>query len=206
MNLTLSSVNGIPASTPTFLKLYDIDGDSAVIVPDDVIGKWNVGADIVITSNTQNWWADQLRTITNVSPASKPGYTRVGLDSPIDRPSTLRDDVGFAVEVALLSRNVVFDSEDEGGHLWILETPAVEQHIEGVEIVNFGQQGTLGRYPVHFHMCGNVSGSKVLRNTVRASNQRCFVVHGTDNLLLEGNVAYDTKGHCYMTEDVSCVL
>ena len=30
---------------------------------------------------------------------------------------------------------------------------------------------------------------------------RCVVVHGTNRLLIEENVAYDTLGHCYMTED-----
>ena len=57
------------------------------------------------------------------------------------------------------------------------------------------------RYPIHFHFCGDVPGSAVLRNVIRQSNQRCVVVHGTNKLRIEMNVAYDTKGHCYITED-----
>ena len=50
-------------------------------------------------------------------------------------------------------------------------------------------------------MCGDVEGSKLSKNLIRGTNQRCAVVHGTDKLLIENNVAYDTFGHCYMVED-----
>ena len=50
-------------------------------------------------------------------------------------------------------------------------------------------------------MCENVDGSVVSRNSVRFSNQRCVVVHGTHNLTVADNVAHETKGHCYITED-----
>ena len=41
----------------------------------------------------------------------------------------------------------------------------------------------------------------VSKNTIRHSNQRCIVVHGTDNMIIKDNIAYDTKGHCFMLED-----
>lgn len=46
-----------------------------------------------------------------------------------------------------------------------------------------------------------MTGSVVSKNLIRNSNQRCVVVHGTDNLVVEDNVAYNTAGHCFMTED-----
>ena len=129
------------------------------------------------------------------------------LDSDILKPITQVDNEDFAVEVALLSRNVVFEgatddpNELHGAHLIVFHTPEVIQKLEGVEFVNFGQQGNLGRYPIHFHMCGDVSESVVSKNLIRESNQRCIVVHRSNNLLIDGNVAYDTSGHCFMTED-----
>jgi hypothetical protein len=39
------------------------------------------------------------------------------------------------------------------------------------------------------------------KNSIRDSNQRCIVAHGTHNLTVSGNVAFETKGHCFMTED-----
>lgn len=200
-------VHGIPGDSPTYLKLHDTDGSTAIIVPDSVDNKWAAGAQVVVTSNEYRWHKDSgVIQIVAMDPATETGYTRLTLSkTPLSTtPSTEVDDIGFAVEVALLSRNVVFDSESsDGGHFWVFQTPHVTQNIEGVEVVNFGQAGTLGRYPIHFHLCRDVAGSVVKKNTVRHSNQRCFVIHGSDNLLLEDNVAYNTPGHCYMLEDVS---
>lgn len=39
-------------------------------------------------------------------------------------------------------------------------------------------------------MSNNVEGSVVSKNVIRDSHQRCIVVHGTDSLLIEDNVAY----------------
>jgi len=177
-----------------------------ILVESSVTGKWAPGAEILITSHTRVWNEHQERTILQVVASPEAGYVALKLDSPIIRPTTLIESPDFAVEVALLSRNIVFEGGDDsnahhGGHFWVHHTPSVVQTIEGVDIKNFGQQGALGKYPIHFHFCGDVSGSVVARNTIRQSNQRCVVVHGTDKLRIEENVAYDTKGHCYLTED-----
>ena len=55
--------------------------------------------------------------------------------------------------------------------------------------------------PIHFHMYGNVAGSIVRKNVVRDSNQRCYVIHGTDEVAVEDNIAFDSYGHCYILED-----
>ena len=69
------------------------------------------------------------------------------LNESIIFPVSKQHDEGlFAVEVALLSHNIHFESpqgEDDpiGGHFMVLQTPDVVQHIEGMEVVNFGLQG-----------------------------------------------------------------
>ena len=55
--------------------------------------------------------------------------------------------------------------------------------------------------PIHFHMSGDVAGSVIRNNAVVDSNQRCFVVHQTNNVRIENNVAYNAFGHCYVLED-----
>ena len=127
------------------------------------------------------------------------------LDAPIDRPTTLLDSPDFAVEVALLSRNVKFGVEvggpTNGGHVWFMNTPNVSQTFVGVEVVEFGQQGVLGRYPIHMHFCGDSSNSLIAKNSIRNSFQRCIVVHGTSNLRVEENIAFTVQGHCFILED-----
>jgi hypothetical protein len=38
--------------------------------------------------------------------------------------------------------------------------------IENVELSNVGQASKLGRYPIHFHMAGNVRGSYIRNNVI----------------------------------------
>jgi G8 domain len=202
------NIHGIPNATPAWTRLYDVVGTSTIpttiLVSKSVIGKWGVGAQILITPHTRVWNQNQVRTIKSITLTGS--HAAIELDMPILRPTTLIESPDFAVEVALLSRNIVFEGgsdsiDSHGGHFMIMNTPNVLQTIEGVDLRNFGQQGNLGRYPIHFHFCGDVAGSIVSKNTIRQSNQRCVVVHGTNRLRIEENVAYDTKGHCYMTED-----
>ena len=202
------NIHGIPNATPAWTKLYDVVGTSnnpsTILVTNSVIGKWGVGAQILLTPHTRVWNQNQVRTIKSITASGS--HAAIELDSPILRPTTTIESADFAVEVALLSRNIVFEGGTDstvshGGHFMIMNTPTVLQTIEGVDLRNFGQQGLLGRYPIHFHFCGDVAGSIVSKNTIRQSNQRCVVVHGTNKLRIQENVAFDTKGHCYMTED-----
>lgn len=194
--------------------MYDVTGGTNYSYPDTIIlqdenikDRWSIGAELVITSHSRYNFA-QERTIINISPsATLPGYSEYKLNTPIERPTTIVDSPDFAVEVALLSRNIVFlggsdtTSSQHGGHFMIMNTPLIVQIIDGIEIRNFGQQGLLGRYPIHFHYSDDVPGSIVSKNSIRQSNQRCIVVHGTNKLRIEDNVAFDAKGHCYVLED-----
>jgi len=177
-----------------------------LILSPDVAQCWGVGAHIVQTSHTISHSDFNELIITAVTIIE--GNAVVFIDPPIFKPTTELDDPRFAVEIALLSRNIAFTSKDDdpshpfhGPHLMILQTPKVAQNIIGVDFRGFGQQGTAGRYPINFHVCGNVAGTIVARNTVRHSHQRCYVVHATDYVKLEYNIAFDTFGHCFMLED-----
>ena len=45
------------------------------------------------------------------------------------------------------------------------------QIIEGVEFAYMGQQGNLGRYNIHFHVCGSQPRSVVRKNVMHDSKQ-----------------------------------
>lgn len=147
-------IQGLPDGTKTWVKLYDVIGRdqsvNGIVVPaEGVTGGWGVGAEILITSHSHSGEDQQVRTIVSYDTNySRGGYYRIFLDAPILAPTTTRDDRDFAVEVALLSRNIVFEGGDDdvafhGGHFWIFETSAHEQRVDGLEIVNFGQVCTL---------------------------------------------------------------
>mmetsp|Transcript_40882 Transcript_40882/g.128094 ORF Transcript_40882/g.128094 Transcript_40882/m.128094 type:complete len:1750 (-) Transcript_40882:409-5658(-) len=165
---------------------------------------WGPGAEVLVTTHTINYEDSQLATIESVDANGV-----ITLSSPVHKPITVEDDAMTAVEVALLSRNIVFSAAEDdvddplhGGHFIVMGTGApVVQKIVGVETRGNGQQGKLGKYPLHFHMCGSVAGSTLSKNSVRNTKQRGIVVHGSDDLHLEENVLYDTRGHAVMLED-----
>ena len=135
--------------------MYDVaggtfDNPTSIIIDESVLDQWLPGAVLLLTSHTREWNDHQVRQVVSVSSASAPsGYVSIELDSAIRRPTTLVESADFAVEVALLSRNIVFEGGQglqDGGHFWIFYTPTVKQTIAGVDIQYFGQQGIGGRY------------------------------------------------------------
>ena len=77
----------------------------------------------------------------------------------------------------------------------------VEARIEYTEFTNVGQAFRVGRYPIHFHLPGNMSGSYIRGNAVHHSNNRAVTLHDVSNLLVEHNVAYNVKGLSFFLED-----
>ena len=69
--------------------------------------------------------------------------------------------------------------------------------IEHTEIRYGGQAFRLGRYAVHFHLSGSMAGSYIRNCAIHHSNNRAVTAHGVHDLLIEGNVAYDIKGHTF---------
>ncbi|WP_299555245.1 G8 domain-containing protein [uncultured Tateyamaria sp.] len=114
--------------------------------------------------------------------------------------------VNERAEVALLSRNVKITGDDDstedgfGGHTMVHH--GAKMHISGVEFDKMGQEGILGRYPVHWHLLGEGGeGQYVENSSIHHSYNRGITIHGTSNTRIEKNVVYDTIGHSYFFED-----
>eukprot|EP00271_Cylindrocystis_brebissonii_P003827 TRINITY_DN1506_c0_g1_i1.p1 TRINITY_DN1506_c0_g1~~TRINITY_DN1506_c0_g1_i1.p1 ORF type:complete len:1128 (+),score=190.93 TRINITY_DN1506_c0_g1_i1:577-3960(+) len=180
------------------------------------VAAWPVGGEIAIASTDFDYKQAERRKITAISlgGTSARRTTTISLSAPLvymhwgDPLETGIPGVYFneSAEVALLTRAIVIQGQPDpvkpliGGHFIVLHTPQ-QQLIQGVELVNMGQQGLLGRYPMHFHMSQDLTGSYAKKLAIHDCNQRCVVVHGTWNALVDGNVAVQTKGHCYFIED-----
>lgn len=148
------------------VKFELLQGDvNGLIVPtESVQGCWGPGTEIAITPHTLRYEDAQTTTITEVTPGPINGTSKLIIEGGIIPPTTMQDaeanldGTEFAVEVALLNRNVEIrsDSEDDsnpnnagagdGGYVQVLHTPGVPQHIEGVELRYMGQQKSAGRF------------------------------------------------------------
>lgn len=119
--------------------------------------------------------------------------------------------------VANLTRNIVIEGADDnawraggfGAHLMIMGLDS-KVTIDGVELRRVGQAGTMGRYPVHWHLLsygsngaalGDATGHVLRNSSIWQSSQRCVVLHATNGVQVLNNVCHDIKGHAFFLED-----
>jgi hypothetical protein len=162
---------------------------------------WKVGDEIVLASTDYNPRQAERRTITAIS------GNNITLDRKLDYMHFGK--ITFGVdergEVGLLTRNVKIqasaDAEQSffGGH--IMAMPSSKMYVSGVELNRMGQNLTLARYPIHWHLVGDAQGQYIRNAAIHDTYNRCVTVHGTNYLKIENNVTYNTVGHCFFLED-----
>src|SRR5262250_904041 len=163
---------------------------------------WRVGDEIVLASTDFDPRQAERRTIAAIR-----GNT-ITLDRKLDYMhfGKITFDVDERGEVGLLSRNIVVQASADaaeapffGGH--VMAMGSSKMFVEGVEFQRMGQNLTLGRYPIHWHLVGDAQGQYVRNSGIHDTYNRCVTVHGTNFLRVENNVTYNTVGHCFFLED-----
>jgi cell migration-inducing and hyaluronan-binding protein len=162
---------------------------------------WRVGDEIVLASTDFDPRQAERRTISAIR-----GNT-ITLDKKLDfmHFGKITFDVDERGEVGLLTRNIRLqasaDAEQSfyGGHVMAMATS--KMFVEGVEFQRMGQNLTLARYPIHWHLIGDAKGQYIRNASIHDTYNRCVTVHGTNFLRVENNVTYNTVGHCFFLED-----
>ena len=162
---------------------------------------WRVGDRIVLASTDYNPRQAEVRTIQAIS-----GST-LTLDAPLKYPhfGEITYGVDQRGEVGLLSRNILIRGDDSssssgfGGH--IMAMMGSSMRVSGVELYHMGQRNLLARYPIHWHLMGRATGQYIKHSSIHETFNRCVTVHGTSEVEVVGNVAYNALGHCYFLED-----
>ncbi|MCP4306715.1 MAG: transmembrane domain-containing protein [bacterium] len=166
---------------------------------------WSTGDQIVVASTDYDFEEAEVRTVVSVAGAV------VTLDEPLDHlhwgqaqtygGSTVdeRAEVGLLTHNILIRGDATSSASRFGGHVMMMAGST--GRISNVEFEHMGQAGLMGRYPVHFHMAGDMTGSYVRSSSIHDSFQRCVTVHGTHNALVQDNVGHEILGHCYFLED-----
>ncbi len=162
---------------------------------------WRVGDQIVLASTDFDPRQAERRNIAAIS-----GNT-ITLDKKLDYMhfGKITFDVDERGEVGMLSRNIKLqasaDAEQSfyGGH--VMAMVGSKMFVEGVEFNRMGQNLTLARYPIHWHLVGDAKGQYIRNASIHDTYNRCVTVHGTNFLRVENNVTYNTVGHCFFLED-----
>src|ERR671912_495427 len=162
---------------------------------------WKVGDEIVLASTDFDPRQAERRKISAIS------GNNITLDKKLDYMhfGKITFDVDERGEVSLLTRNIKLqasaDAEQSfyGGH--VMAMAPSKMFVEGGEFNRMGQNLTLARYPIHWHLIGDGKGQYIRNAAIHDTYNRCVTVHGTNNLQVENNVTYNTVGHCFFLED-----
>ena len=187
--------------THTWTKLASTANAGATSIQVLNASGWRVGDELVLASTDYDSRQAERRTIAAIS-----GNT-ITLDKKLDYMhfGKITFDVDERGEVGLLTRNLKLqasaDAEQsfQGGH--VMAMGASQMFVEGVEFNRMGQNLTLARYPIHWHLIGDGTGQYIRNAAIHDTYNRCVTVHGTNNLQVENNVTYNTVGHCFFLED-----
>jgi hypothetical protein len=182
-------------------------GDATVSLEEPVTG-WRAGDRVILTATTrQNKRAGTFRVSTRDNTQTEERVIQAidGTKLTLDRPPAFdhRAEGHYRGEVANLSRNVVVESADPAtarGHTMYHKNSAGS--ISYAEFRHLGKPGVLGRYTIHFHLCGDtMRGSSVIGASVWDSGNRWVTIHGTNYLVVRDCVGYQSQGHGYFLED-----
>jgi len=174
--------------------------DTASVQLAEAVTGWRVGDRVIVTATGLHGSRDkgaftEERTIKAIE-----GMT-LTLDRALERVH--QGEGEFRGEVANLSRNVVIESatpEGVRGHTMYHRGSAGS--LAYTEFRHLGKKGVLGRYSLHFHLCGDtMRGSSVVGNSIWASQNRWLTIHGTNYLVARDNVGYKSLGHGFFLED-----
>uniref|UniRef100_A0A5F5PJV1 hyaluronoglucosaminidase n=1 Tax=Equus caballus TaxID=9796 RepID=A0A5F5PJV1_HORSE len=188
----------------------------------DDVSSWKPGEQIVVASTDYSMYQAEEFTLLPC-PECSPFQVKVKETPQFLHMGEIVDGVDMRAEVGILTRNVVirgemedscyaenqcqfFDYDTFGGHVMVMRN-FTSVHLSYAELEHLGQQH-LGRYPVHFHLCGDVDykggyrqGTFVDGLSIHHSFSRCITVHGTNGLLIKDTIGFDTLGHCFFLED-----
>jgi hypothetical protein len=206
-------------------------GDMIIYVQDKLYWKIGQTITITTTiiKDSLDYHQNEVRTIKNILNAPNLGksITAIFLDKPLLYSHYGGKE--YQAEVALLSRNIKVVGnnaalnfvenqvcsaigisrsstypcaapEGYGGHIMVIGKGI--GRASGVELEFMGQTNVLGRYPFHFHQTfDNGVNSYFNDGSIHHSFYRGISIHGTNNVTISGNVAFNITGHCYYLED-----
>jgi hypothetical protein len=204
-------LHGAPlARTWVKLKKQLEPGATSLALAESVDG-WRDGDQVIVTSTHRqrgrgdgDFLAGAETEVRKIVRLGRRDFTG-GYPLQLDRPLTFAHfaDESYQAEVASLTRNVVVESADPDGirgHTMYHRGSAGS--ISYAEFRHLGKRDELGRYSIHFHLCGDtMRGSSVIGASIWDSHNRWITIHGTNELVIRDCIGFKSVGHGYFLED-----
>ncbi|XP_040908783.1 LOW QUALITY PROTEIN: PKHD1 like 1, tandem duplicate 1 [Toxotes jaculatrix] len=113
----------------------------------------------------------------------------------------------FATQTCFQGRFGEEAGSDQFGGCIMFHAPRPNENLaigrlEYVEVFHAGQAFRLGRYPIHWHLMGDINYKSYVRGcAIHQTFNRAVTIHNTHRLLVERNVIYDIMGGAFFIED-----
>lgn len=202
-------IHGSPMAR-TWMKLAaDAKAGATTVTLPELPSGWHVGDEVLLTATERADGSGSFRPgpDRNKKPRSEERVitaidgTAVTLNAPLKFDH--RGSGQFRGEIANLSRNVTVESADPKavrGHT--VYHKFSKGGISYARFAHLGKENVLGRYPIHFHLVGDtMRGSMVKGVAIVDSHNRWVTIHGTQYLVVQDCVGYQSVGHGYFLED-----
>lgn len=196
---------GTSKTSWTNLKSFAKKDDVTIILKTTPIG-WKVNDTIVVTPTLPITDVNYLsgfdeRVIISIN------KNIITLNQPLSFDHPINEDL--TAEVLNLTRNVCIEGTGNGGkepsengraHIHIHEL-TVKPIISNVQLRHMGPrrrptvytEKILGRYALHFHMCGDITTGTLIDNVVvRDCGNHCFVPHASHGITFKNCITYNT--------------
>ena len=174
-------------------------GDTAVTVAAAPTG-WKVG-DLVVFTGTQTHGNVKTESLSEERTLTAIDGAKLTFDKPLLHAHAGEGE--YRGEAANLTRNVVIESADPAGvrgHTMYHRDSSGS--LSYAEFRHLGKKNVLGRYALHYHLCGDtMRGSSAVGLSVWNSDNRFFTIHGTNYLIVRDVVGYKSAGHGFFLED-----
>jgi hypothetical protein len=202
----------------SWVVLGDTVAPGAIVLRVSEPVDWVAGERIAIASGGPELPLVEERTVFGVSPDG----LNVTLDAPMQhrhlgQHGRVRNALpGAIARVALLSRTIVVEGDASaarnslGAHCIIAGHAPGEPFPEnsrgavgsfvGVEFRRMGQFNRSGRYPLYWHVNGDVPGNQMIDCVIHSSFQRGVVVSETRGVKIHGNVVHKPLGHGFIVD------
>lgn len=204
----------------TWLKLGATakKGDTQITLEEAVHG-WKPGDRVILTATTR-----QIKAKKTFQPSVKDNTqteerfiksidgARITLGKALDFEHLGGGD--YRGEMANLSRNAIVESarpspltplsggEGNPGRGHTMYHHGSTGSVSYAEFRHLGMPGVLGRYSLHYHLCGDsMRGSYVIGASIWDSGNRWLTIHGTNFLVVRDCVGYKSLGHGFFLED-----
>ena len=112
----------------------------------------------------------------------------------------------FATQTCFLGRFGDEIGSSQFGGMILVHSPTKDTQealarLSFIEVTFVGQAFRLGRYPIHFHLNGEMSNSYVRGVSIHHAFNRAVNIHGSHNTIVEKTVIYNIMGGAFFLED-----